>query len=100
MIKNIFLTALAAALLYSTAAEAYSHDKKPRVRHSYRKHYQQPRDYYPQQPQYLHSPVHKNVSHGVLGRVLGYEIAKDDAVASGFGGTNDDYLAHSAIKKR
>jgi hypothetical protein len=104
MKQRFFLMSLAAiTLLCSTAVEAYNHNGRHYNRPNYRKQYQQtqpPRDYYPLKPQYQHSPVHENVTTGVLGSVLGYEIAKDDTVAIGLGATNGSYLRNSALKKR
>jgi hypothetical protein len=101
MKKRLLLISLAVAtLLCSTIVEAYNHDGKYHGRQSFRKHYQQPRDYYPQRPQYLHSPVHENVTSGVLGSVLGYEIAKDDAVTAGVDSTGNSYLEIENLKKR
>lgn len=101
MNKRLFLISLTAiALLCSTVGEAYNHDGKHSGRHSYRKRYQQPRDYYPLLPQYQHSPVHESVAGGVLGSVLGYEIAKDNTVTSKLDATNDSYLGRGFSKKR
>jgi hypothetical protein len=101
MKKILFLISLTTVvLLCSTVAEAYHRESKNRAQHSYRKQYQQPRDYYPQQPQYPRSPVHKKVSVGVLGRVLGYEIAKEDGVATELGAVENTYLGSSMLKKR
>lgn len=91
-----FLAIFAAvALLFASASEARSHHS-----HKTAKVPKQMRDYYPQMPHYPHSPVNKKITGGVLGSVLGYEIAKDNAMASGLGVSADAYLGHGKTAKR
>jgi hypothetical protein len=101
MNKKLFLISFTVLTLFcSSVVEAKNQGDRHRGRQDY--HYQQQHAYYPQYPQYQASQSHPGLTEGegVLGRVLGYEIAKSNPVVSELGAVSGSYLGNHASEKR
>ncbi|SJM96149.1 conserved exported hypothetical protein [Crenothrix polyspora] len=98
MNKKLFLISLTALTLFcSSVVEAKNQRDRHHGRQDYR--YQQQHAYYPQYPQYQASQSHPGLTGGVLGSVLGYEIAKSNPVVSELGAVSGSYLGNHASEK-
>lgn len=101
MKKRLFLISLAVlTLLSASMVDARNQHGNHYNRQDYHKYSQQKRDYYPQKPQYPHSPIQAHVASGVLGSVLGYEIAKGNPVVSELGAATGSFLENPAPSKK